>query len=320
MFYPEWKPDSQGKRHQYKNDNAGKRFQDKKKQYQPTDYREINDFFVFGSSRFRVKNKPKQWKSCNINQQWKPDVGNKKRDIANIKNLGIGKTQPNVYAAKARKNNSKRKKPDDCFNKYALFRYLTSKGLRKDAAGLSKLGDADIRNIEKGIPNYLFANKYSLNNRIYQTIWEFNEYQRGANPAGNSVVQRIEYFKIALQVIRENFWFGTGTGGYFPAYQKKYDEHPFFSEQKFRQRSHNMFLSYWVDFGLVGLIFICFAYSYPVFRQRKTKSYLLLTFSLIVLLSFLNEDTLNNHDAITFFAFFYSLFLFGKYEDVPLAK
>lgn len=208
----------------------------------------------------------------------------------------------------------------DGFNKYALFRYLTSKGLRKDAAGLSKLGDADIRNIEKGIPNYLFANKYSLNNRIYQTIWEFNEYQRGANPAGNSVVQRIEYFKIALQVIRENFWFGTGTGGYFPAYQKKYDEHPFFSEQKFRQRSHNMFLSYWVDFGLIGLIFICFAYSYPVFRQRKTKSYLLLTFGLIVLLSFLNEDTLNNHDAITFFAFFYSLFLFGKYEDVPLAK
>lgn len=206
------------------------------------------------------------------------------------------------------------------FNKYALFRYLTSKGLRKDATGLSMLSDADIRNIEKGIPNYLFANKYSLNNRIYQTIWEFNEYQRGANPAGNSVVQRIEYFKIACQVIKENFWFGTGTGGYFPAYQKKYDEHPFFSEQKFRQRSHNMFLSYWVDFGLVGLIYICIAYTYPVFRQRKTKSYLLLTFSLIVLISFLNEDTLNNHDAITFAAFFFSLFLFSNYEDETLAK
>jgi len=200
------------------------------------------------------------------------------------------------------------------FNKFTLFRYLTSKGLRKDAEGLSRLNDTDIHNIEEGIPNYLFANKYSLNNRIYQTIWEFNEYKNGRSPAGNSVVQRIEYFKIACQLISEHFWFGVGTGSYFPAYQKKYDEHPFFHEQKFRQRSHNMFLSYWVDFGLAGFLFICFAYVYPVFRQKKTKSYLFLVFSLIVLLSFLNEDTLNNHDAITFFAFFYSLFLFSNYE------
>ncbi|MDX9881577.1 MAG: O-antigen ligase family protein [Prolixibacteraceae bacterium] len=201
------------------------------------------------------------------------------------------------------------------FNKYALLRYMTSKGLRKDAEGLSKLSDDDICNIGKGIPNYRFANKYSLSNRIYQTIWEFNEYANGANPAGNSVVQRIEYLKVAWQIVRENFWFGTGTGGYYPAYQEKYDAHPFFNDPKFRQRSHNMFLSYWVDFGLVGLLFICFAYIYPVFRERKTKSYLLLTFSLVVLLSFLNEDTLNNHDGITFFAFFYSLFLFSSYED-----
>lgn len=206
------------------------------------------------------------------------------------------------------------------FSKYVLFRYLSSKGLRKDAEGLSKLSDEDIHNIEKGIPNYLFANKISLNNRVYQTIWEIYEYQRGANPGGNSVVQRIEYFKIACQVINEHFWFGAGTGGYFPAYQKKYDEHPFFSDQKFRQRSHNMFLSYWVDFGLVGFTFICFAFVYPVSRQRKTKSYLLLTFSLIVLLSFINEDTLNNHDAITFFALFFSLFLFSNYEDGALAQ
>jgi len=134
------------------------------------------------------------------------------------------------------------------------------------------------------------------------------------------VVQRFEYYKIAWSVIREHFWLGTGTGGYRPAYEKKYDEHPFFKDPKFRQRSHNMFLSYWVDFGLIGLFFICFAYVYPVFRQNKQKSYLLLMFSLIVLLSFLNEDTLNNHDAIVFFTFFYSLFIFSKYENGPLTE
>ncbi|NJO70068.1 MAG: hypothetical protein HC830_13000 [Bacteroidetes bacterium] len=36
--------------------------------------------------------------------------------------------------------------------RYTLIRYLTSKGLRKDAAGITSLSDEDIANIEKGWP------------------------------------------------------------------------------------------------------------------------------------------------------------------------
>jgi len=72
-----------------------------------------------------------------------------------------------------------------------------------------------------------------------------------------------------------------------------------------------MFLSYWIDFGLIGMCYICFALIAPVFLERKTNSFLLLIFLLIVLISFMNEDTLNNHDAISFFAFFYPLYLYG---------
>ncbi len=116
---------------------------------------------------------------------------------------------------------------------------------------------------------------------------------------------------MAFQIIHENFWFGHGTGGYFPAYQKKYDQNQFFQDQQFRQRSHNMFLSYWIDFGLIGLVYICFALIAPVFLEQKTNSFLLIVFLLVVFISFLNEDTLNNHDAISFFAFFYPLYLFN---------
>jgi hypothetical protein len=201
------------------------------------------------------------------------------------------------------------------YNKYVLFRYLTSKGLRKDADGLKKLTDQDIRNIEHGIPNYLFAEKLPVYNRIYQLIWEFDVYQKGGNPSGHSFTQRIEYYKIAWQIIREHFWVGTGTGGYFKAYQEKYDQNPYFKDEQFRQRSHNMFLCYWVDYGLIGLGFICFAFTYPVFREKKQKSFLLLIFLFIVLLSCLNEDTLANHDGITFFATLYAVFLFADYEQ-----
>jgi hypothetical protein len=198
------------------------------------------------------------------------------------------------------------------YDRYVLFRYLTSKGFRKDAEGLEKLTDTDIQNIEKGITNYRFVNSDAFYNRIYQVIWEFDIYNKGGNPSGHSVTQRIEYYKMAFQIIKENFWLGNGTGGYYMAYQSKYDQNKFFKEQDFRQRSHNMFLSYWIDFGSIGLIYICFALFSPVFLEQKTKSFLLLVFLLIVLISFMNEDTLNNHDAITFFSFFYPLYLFSN--------
>lgn len=197
------------------------------------------------------------------------------------------------------------------FDKFVLIRYLTSKGFRKDAEGIGKLSDSDIRHIESGMTNYLFANRLSFFNRIYEIVWETDVYRKGGNPSGHSVTQRLEYYKMAAQIIGENFWIGTGTGGYYDAYQKKYDQNKFFREQQFRQRSHNMFLSYWIDFGLIGLIYICYALFSPIILEHKIRSFLLMVFMLIVLLSFMNEDSLNNHDAITFFSFFYPLYLYN---------
>jgi len=198
------------------------------------------------------------------------------------------------------------------FNRAVLMRYLTSKGYRKDAEGLEKLTNDDVLNIENGITNYRIVSSSSFYNRIYQVVWEMDDYRKGGNPSGHSVAQRMEYYKMAFQIINDNFWLGSGTGGYYMAYQSKYDQNKFFQNQEYRQRSHNMLLSYWIDFGLIGLIYICLALTLPVVLERKTKSLLLMVFTLIVWISFMNEDTLNNHDAISFFAFFYPLYLYSS--------
>jgi len=53
-----------------------------------------------------------------------------------------------------------------------IFRYMTSKGLRKDAEGFAQLTPKDIENIEKEIPNYIYAkSKFSIYPRIYESIW-----------------------------------------------------------------------------------------------------------------------------------------------------
>jgi hypothetical protein len=200
------------------------------------------------------------------------------------------------------------------FNRFVLIRYLTSKGYRKDAEGAEKLSDTDISNIENGMTNYRFVDSYSFYKRIYQINWEIDSYLKGGNPSGHSVTQRLEYYKMALAIIGKEPWFGHGTGGYYLAYQEEYNKNKFFPPGIYRQRSHNMILSYLIDFGLIGAIYICFALVAPVFIENKRKSALLIIFLLIVFISFINEDSLNNHDAISFFAFFYPLYLFSDYE------
>jgi len=105
-----------------------------------------------------------------------------------------------------------------------LIRYLTSKGLRKDSAGMSQLTEADITNVEQGIANYIYAEKrFSLYPRIYETIWEYDRYKQTGNPNGQSLSQRIEFVKASMEIIKTNFWFGIGTGSWKNEYAQAYE-------------------------------------------------------------------------------------------------
>jgi hypothetical protein len=75
--------------------------------------------------------------------------------------------------------------------KNTLIRYLTSRGLRKDSAGVSKLTDEDVKLILDGYSNYIFKRKLGIYPRIYQIIWEIDTYRKFGNPSGHSITQRL---------------------------------------------------------------------------------------------------------------------------------
>lgn len=192
-----------------------------------------------------------------------------------------------------------------------LERYLTALDLRKDSAGVSRLSDEDVKMIEKGFANPVYKQKFSLYPRLYEIVWELDFYFRGGNPSGHSVSQRLEYYRIGLQIWKENFWFGVGTGDVNAAYQEAYDKKINRLGEKFQHRSHNQYLSLMVAFGLIGFLFILFSIIYPiVFLQGYTK-YLLMVSFLVAILSMFAEDTLETQAGATFFVFFYSVCLFG---------
>ena len=108
--------------------------------------------------------------------------------------------------------------------KHTLIRYLASKNARKDANGVAALTDEDIRSIEEGKTNYIFNNTYSLYPKLYEIIWQVDQYKRGSNPSGHSVTQRLEYMKTGMNIIKDNFWFGVGTGDVRKAFDLQYEK------------------------------------------------------------------------------------------------
>jgi hypothetical protein len=195
-----------------------------------------------------------------------------------------------------------------------LMRYLTSKGLPKDSSGIAALSDKDIKNVESGLANFLFARK-GIYPRIHEVIGEFDGYFKHGYVNGASVIQRILYLKMSYEIIKENFWFGTGTGDVEQVFKNKYLGKYSYIQEPFRHRAHNQWVTFFISFGIFGFLWEIFAFFYPVFIEKKRKNFYFLAFFLIALLSFLNEDTIETQAGVTFFAYFYSLFLFGYSLD-----
>jgi len=200
--------------------------------------------------------------------------------------------------------------------KFTLFRYLTSKNLRKDAEGLNNLSRADIKAIENGLTNYIFLHKFSIYARIYEIIWELDSFSRGDDPSGHSVAQRIIYLKAAWEIISQHPVFGVGTGDLKSAYDAYYENSGNMISEEWRFRAHNQFVTFIITFGLTGFLLILAGFLIPVFLEKKWGDYYFLSFILICFMSFLNEDTLETQTGVSFFMFFYSeiIKLFSRWQ------
>ncbi|HRG37045.1 MAG TPA: O-antigen ligase family protein [Bacteroidia bacterium] len=191
-----------------------------------------------------------------------------------------------------------------------LIRFLTSKGLNKDAAAVKTLTPEEISAIEHGEPNVNYQHISSLQGRIHEILWEIEVYKKTGDPNGHSVTQRFEYWKAAIHIIRNNLLFGVGTGDVKVAFEKEYINSHSVLEQRWRLRAHNQYLSIAIGMGLVGLIWFLFTLFYPLLKLNMHANFLYVSFFAIAIISFLTEDTLETQAGVTFFAAFNSYFLF----------
>lgn len=199
---------------------------------------------------------------------------------------------------------------------YTLIRYMTSKGLKKDAEGVSKLSEKDILNVQNGVANYIYAEKkYSLYPRIYETIWEFEHYRNTGNPNNQSLSQRFEYVRGALYLMK-TYPLGIGTGNFKLKFKEAYERINSNLNKDLRFHVHNQYLSYTVKFGVLGMILIFSLVFYAINRKRQFKNKLLMVLLIVIMVSNFGEAILETHTGLSFFVFFLSLFLWHSPDEL----
>lgn len=193
-----------------------------------------------------------------------------------------------------------------------IARYLTALNLKKDASGLKKLSKTDIQLIEEGYTYPTHKNGFIMP-RIYSLKYQLMN-PRELN--GHSVLQRLEYWKASKRIIQKNWLMGVGIGANQQAFDATYQEMNSELLMENRHRSHNMFFSIMISNGWLGLLIFCCLVALILYFPLRFKDILSFITLLIIVTSFINEDTLETQLGVTMFGFFVGWMLaFNRTND-----
>lgn len=122
-------------------------------------------------------------------------------------------------------------------------------------------------------------------------------------------VRKVDY-TLAVNYIKDNFWWGTGTGKQHEALElqeKLMEELP--DANNIKSYVHNQFLGEMVQFGIIGLIILLVVLSGLVYHSIKTRSYLLQLLLFVYILFMMIEEPFYVQPGISRFIVFYALFV-----------
>jgi O-antigen ligase/polysaccharide polymerase Wzy-like membrane protein len=196
--------------------------------------------------------------------------------------------------------------------KITLTRFLTSKGVYKDSLSVYNLTPKEINAIENGIANYKLVNMSSIDKRLFDIIWEFDNYKNGGDINGHSILMRLEYWKTGLEIFIDNQILGVGSGDIQAAFNDQYEINNSILKPQYRLRAHNQFITILATFGLIGIIIFGWFLFFPMIKTKANNCFLYLAFFLIILVSMITEDTLDTQVGITFYAFFNTLLILNN--------
>jgi O-antigen ligase len=167
---------------------------------------------------------------------------------------------------------------------------------------------------------FLFSTILLTNNPIksrFESMFDaVGNMQTKNNNSVESNTARIIMWNTSLDVWKENFLFGTGTGDYDDELTAKNIEYKNFGVAKERLNSHNQFLNSAVQLGLVGFLVLLMIFTSSYFFSEKKMWQLLIL--VVFLINFLVESFLETQAGIILFCTLLLLF-YTRNKDEELS-
>jgi O-antigen ligase len=129
-------------------------------------------------------------------------------------------------------------------------------------------------------------------------------YRHGHTDKALSDAGRWVSLQLGWEVFREQPWMGVGVGNLKQAVHQRYAvQYPDLPYEA-RKMPHNQFLSMFAAGGILGGIVFTLLFFYPLFHGNNYQYWLLLGLYVIMGLSFLVENTIENAMGLGFFVYY----------------
>ena len=198
--------------------------------------------------------------------------------------------------------------------KGTLYRFLTSKGLNKDSAGLSKLNIIEIKKIENGETSFVRYNNFET--RIRSLLYEWELRKKTKDPNHQTVNQRVVFWKTGIDIFFNQPIFGHGPGGAKTQY-KKYYKNQYTNLTKTNQLlAHNQFITQAINLGALGTLIWCFIMIFSFLKVNKEIILLFVPYIILMFFAFMSDDMLEVQAGATIFSFFGSLLVFYNSKNL----
>ncbi len=126
--------------------------------------------------------------------------------------------------------------------------------------------------------------------------------------SSESTTVRILIWNECVDLIKNNFWMGTGVGDANDELRAAYERQGLTGAYEHKFNAHNQYFQTFIGLGLIGFVLLMvFTFGMSI-RAIRTKNFLLFIFSLLIVLNFMVESMLQTSAGVLFFVFFYCFF------------
>jgi O-antigen ligase len=134
--------------------------------------------------------------------------------------------------------------------------------------------------------------------------------------SAESTAVRLLIWEQAIQIIRQNFFTGTGVGDANAALYKAYEEQGLTGAFELKLNAHNQYLQTFLGMGILGFLLLLQMTLGDLVRALFRRQFLLFIFSLLIVMNLMVESMLQRSAGVLFFCFFYCFLHLVKEEDL----